>query len=234
MLPRVILHNALSVDGRMDWVTPDLGQFYDLASRFAEDATLVGSNTVLTAMGDADEEEASLPTEEGSSDTRPLLVIPDSRGRVRNWQYLRKQPYWRAAVALCSRSTPEEYLRYLREQHVDCITTGDDHADLRTALEELNARYGVKTVRADCGGTLNGALLRAGLVDEISILIDPILIGGNAPRYLFQAPDLTSAEGVIRLKLAHVEKLKADTLWLRYEIVRSQPSAGSESGQARR
>jgi len=220
MLPRVILHNALSVDGRMDWVTPDLGQFYDLASRFAEDATLVGSNTMLTAMGDAEEEEAPLPTGEEPSDTRPLLVIPDSRGRVRNWQYLRKQPYWRAAVALCSRSTPEEYLLYLREQHVDCITTGDDHVDLRTALEELNTRFGVKTVRADCGGTLNGALLRAGLVDEISILIDPVLIGGITPHYLFQAPDLTSADGVVPLRLLHLERVGADTVWLRYEVVR--------------
>ena len=45
MLPRVIIHNQASVDGRMDWVVPDLGLFYGIASRFGEEATLAGSNT---------------------------------------------------------------------------------------------------------------------------------------------------------------------------------------------
>jgi 2,5-diamino-6-(ribosylamino)-4(3H)-pyrimidinone 5'-phosphate reductase len=88
------------------------------------------------------------------------------------------------------------------------------------ALEELNARYGVRTVRVDSGGTLNGVLLRAGLVDEVSVLIGPCLVGGTTPRSIFRAPDLTSSEGVVELKLTHVEKLKGDVVWLRYEVVR--------------
>jgi 2,5-diamino-6-(ribosylamino)-4(3H)-pyrimidinone 5'-phosphate reductase len=46
MLPRVILHNAVSLDGRIDWLTPDVGLFYELASRWKEDATLASSNTI--------------------------------------------------------------------------------------------------------------------------------------------------------------------------------------------
>ena len=42
-MPQVILHNAVSVDGRIDWITPELGVFYGLASRWKEDATLAGS-----------------------------------------------------------------------------------------------------------------------------------------------------------------------------------------------
>jgi 2,5-diamino-6-(ribosylamino)-4(3H)-pyrimidinone 5'-phosphate reductase len=29
MLPRVILHNAVSIDGRIDWLDPDIGLLYD-------------------------------------------------------------------------------------------------------------------------------------------------------------------------------------------------------------
>ena len=224
MLPRVILHNEVSLDGRFDWVTPDLGQFYKLASRWKEDATLAGSETLLSAYPeeqiDAEDVEGAQPPEKNPDDTRPLLVVPDSRGRLRNWHLLRKEPYWRDVVALCSRSTPEAYLDYLSERHVEYIVSGDDRVDLRTALEDLNALYGVELVRVDSGGSLNGALLRAGLVDEVSLLIDPCLVGGTTRRSVFQAADLNSSDGVIQLRLVHFEKVRGDVVWLRYEVVK--------------
>ncbi len=87
-------------------------------------------------------------------------------------------------------------------------------------MEELNSRYGVGVVRADCGGTLNGVLLRAGLVDEISLVVSPCLIGGTTPSSIFVAPDLASAEGTISLRLIGVETLRGDVVWLRYEVVK--------------
>jgi 2,5-diamino-6-(ribosylamino)-4(3H)-pyrimidinone 5'-phosphate reductase len=221
MLPRVILHNAISLDGRFDWFMPNMGLFYELAPRWNEDATLVGSETILHPPEEVppDDDSVSEPPASDPNDTRPLLVVPDSRGRVRNWQFLQKQPYWRRMVSLCTRATPKPHLDYLKQRHVDVIMAGDDRVDLRAALERLNADYGVKVVRVDSGGTLNGALLRAGLVDEVSVLVHPALVGGTSPRSLFRAPDLTSPDGVIPLKLTHVEQLASDFVWLRYEVV---------------
>jgi 2,5-diamino-6-(ribosylamino)-4(3H)-pyrimidinone 5'-phosphate reductase len=225
MLPRVILHNGASLDGRMDWYTGDVGLYYELAARWQADAMLTGSNTVLAAyaaqeMPEGDDKEAYEPPESGPDHPRPLLVIVDSRGRVRNWQRIRKEPYFRDAIALCSHSTPKTYLSYLQERHIEVILAGDDRVDLRLALEELNARHRVKVVRVDSGGILNGVLLRAGLVDEVSVIVDPCLVGGTTPRSIFTAPDLTSAEGVIPLKLIQVENVKGDTVWLRYEVIK--------------
>ena len=224
MLPRVIVHSTVSVDGRMDWFTPDIGLYYEIAARFDEDAMLSGSNTILAMpMEEEKPEEADQISERPEVDAdaaRRLLVVVDSRGRVQNWQFLRKQPYWRDVVALCSSSTPQSYLRYLERQHVDSIITGDERVDLRAALEELNGRYGVQAVRVDSGGILNGLLLRAGLVDEVSVLIDPSLVGGTSPRSIFTAPDLTSSEGVIGLRLVHFERSESDVVWLRYEVVK--------------
>jgi 2,5-diamino-6-(ribosylamino)-4(3H)-pyrimidinone 5'-phosphate reductase len=132
-------------------------------------------------------------------------------------------------VALCSKSTPEDYLEYLKQRHIDCIVTGEDHVDLRTALEELCSRYAVRVVRADAGGTLNGLLLRQGLVNEVSVLIYPSLVGGETTSSIFRAPDLPAAadgapgqgaEGTISLQLMKTEKLKGDVMWLRYEVRR--------------
>jgi 2,5-diamino-6-(ribosylamino)-4(3H)-pyrimidinone 5'-phosphate reductase len=222
MLPRVILHNAVSLDGRIDWIAADVGLFYELAARWSEDASLAGSDTMLNPPDEVPPEDDSAfePPQRDPGDRRPLLVIPDSRGRVRTWHFWRRQPYWRDMLALCSRATPREYLDYLEKRHVEYIVAGDDRVDLRRALEELNARYGVRVVRADSGGTLNGVLLRAGLVDEVSLLVHPSLVGGVSPRSMFRAADLTGPEGVIPLRLTHVEQLSGDVVWLRYEVVK--------------
>jgi len=223
MLPHVILHIGMSIDGRIDWGVGDEGLYYELAAHFNADVMLTGSRTMLTAYASQDipqEDDEPLESRELHPLHVPLLVVVDSRGQVRGWSQIKKEPYWRNAMALCSRSTPLEYLDYLQKRHVEYVVMGDERVDLRAALEELNARYGVKTVRVDSGGILNGALLRAGLVDEVSVLIGPCLVGGTTPRSIFVAPDLTSAEGVIPLKLIHMEAVRGDTIWLRYEAVR--------------
>lgn len=227
MLPRVILHNAVSVDGRIDWFSADIELFYELTSGWKEDATMAGSETLLKAYQDStdqsDEEPEIISTEK--DDSKPLLVVPDSKGRIKNWRQLKRELYWRDAVAFVSNSTPKEYLDYLKNEGVEYIMAGENKVDFRTALEQLNEKYGVELVRVDSGGTLNGVLLREGLVDEVSILVHPSLVGGLKPQSMFRAPDLTSEEGVIQLKMINIQKAKDDIVWLMYEVVKD---AGEE------
>ena len=70
----------------------------------------------------------------------------------------------------------------------------------------------------DSGGTLNGVLLREGVVDEVSLLIDPSLVGGTSPRSVFVAPELASPDDVIGARLTHVEDLGNGVVWLRYDV----------------
>jgi len=220
-LPRVIVYNAVSADGRFDWFTPDIGQFYKLVPTWREDVTLVGSNTLLGAKASElpDDEEAFEPPKPDPRDKRPLLVVVDSRGRVRKWDALRKAGYWRSVAAICSRTTPKEYRDYLKRRHIDCIVAGKDHVRPRVALEKLRARYSARTVRIDSGGTLNGVFLRAGLVTEVNLLVHPQLVGGTTPKSMYRAEDLTSAKGVIDLKLIRVRKIRNRLVWLRYKVL---------------
>jgi len=221
MLPRVVIHNAVSVDGRIDWFTPNIDKFYDLTSTWAEEATLAGSDTLLGAYAETQESsEFDEPFQKDPDDTRPLLIVPDSKGRLRIWHLLRKEPYWRDAVALCSESTPKEYLEYLKKMNVEYIIAGDEKVDFRGALEEINNRYKINNVRVDSGGTLNGILLRAGLVDEVSVLIHPFLVGGMTPSSLFRAADLISTEGVISLKVIKINLIEPDLIWMRFEVLK--------------
>lgn len=51
-------------------------------------------------------------------------------------------------------------------------------------------------------------------------LISTFLVGGITPKTIFHAPDLTSAKGVINLRLSHFKKLKCNIFWLRYKVVK--------------
>ena len=57
MLPRVILHNEVGVDRRIDWFSPNIGQYYGLVARWQVDAILAGSDTMLSYQGELRGEE---------------------------------------------------------------------------------------------------------------------------------------------------------------------------------
>jgi 2,5-diamino-6-(ribosylamino)-4(3H)-pyrimidinone 5'-phosphate reductase len=196
----------------MDHLDVDLGLYYSLISTWNEDLTLCGSETMIQAAWDGFEHD-------GATDpTKPLLAVVDSRGRVKNWKRFAPSPYWREALALCSRSTPQEHIRYLKEEGIDTIVEGEDKVDVKAALERLAGERSVKVVRVDSGGTLNGVLLRAGVVSEVSVLVHPQLIGGTSSSGLFRAPDLGATDRPIGLELMSSRKLKGGTVWLRYRM----------------
>jgi 2,5-diamino-6-(ribosylamino)-4(3H)-pyrimidinone 5'-phosphate reductase len=226
MLPRVLVHVAASVDGRIDWIDVDLGLHYGLAARWRPDCMLTGADTILAdpdyapdADGDVCRPAGQAAADDEADDARPRLVVVDSRGRVRNWGALHGVPYWREPTALCSRSTPADYLEYLERRGVATVVAGDDRVELRVALEQLAERFGVRRVQVDSGGTLHGALLRAGLVHEVSVLVHPALVGGSSPRWWYPAPDLSGPDGIVPLRLTDVEKVGDGVVWLRYDVV---------------
>jgi 2,5-diamino-6-(ribosylamino)-4(3H)-pyrimidinone 5'-phosphate reductase len=230
MLPHVTLYNEISLDGKIAGFEGDIGRYYTRSFRWHADAILVGGRTALSFGPPEPEAERvavlPLPPKEpvypGFEDLvyepRPLIVIPDSRGQVLNWQAIHAQPWYRDPVALVSRATPPDYLAYLQRRHVATIVAGDDHVDLVAAFETLAARFGVRSILADCGGTLNGALLQAGLVDEIALILNPSLVGDLNIQIVYRPLDTPA--GPIQLRLAEVERLDDGAVWLRYEVVK--------------
>jgi 2,5-diamino-6-(ribosylamino)-4(3H)-pyrimidinone 5'-phosphate reductase len=75
----------------------------------------------------------------------------------------------------------------------------------------------VRTVRVDSGGRLNAALLRAGLVDEASLLVHPALVGerGTLPLIFGR---LAAPLGATSLGSPSVESLPGGVVWLRYHV----------------
>ena len=86
--------------------------------------------------------------------------------------------------------------------------------DLAAALRALGEREGAEVVRVDSGGALIGALLRGGLVDELSLLVHPRVTGaagdhswhGSSPTPTLPLERLTS------------EAFEDGLVWLRYRV----------------
>ena len=219
MKPKVVLYTAISLDGRTTGFSVDMSLFYSLAQQWGENASLVGCDTLLNAPDEIPEEtesEAAIDTP-SADDPRPILVVPDSRGRLRSWHYWKKQPYWKYCVALCTKRTPPDHLEYLKRRDIKTLIVGTEHVDFGQALEELKRQFRVTLIRVDSGGTLNGLLLRAGLVDELHLLVHPALVGGINQKTFFTDlnPDV---KGEIPLRFLDSKLQKRGVLLLSYAV----------------
>lgn len=228
--PRVTVYNETSIDGKLTGFAGDGVRYYRRGFRWRSDAILMGSATAQ-AFGPAEtpEQQAGAgpdvdpaPVYPGFEDLvyepRPVLVIPDSRAVVRNWRHAQAQPWYGAMVALVSRHTRPEYPAYLERRGVGHLTAGEDHVDLAGALEQLADRYDVGSIQTDGGGALNGALLAAGLVDEIALILTPRVAGRPDATSLVRLPRGLGDDG-LPLRLTEVETLDDGAIWLRYELV---------------
>jgi len=234
VLPRVLIHTAVSADGRTIGFDVDMGQFYGAVADWGADCMLTGADTIVLAPEYVPDDPSS-PAPEVEPSNAHLLAVVDSRGRVHNWRWLKQfTQFWRDPLALVSRATPGEYVEEVRCAGCDVLVAGDEHVDLHAALELLAAERGVTRVRVDSGGALSGALLRAGLVHEISLMVYPVLVGG-ADEHTFNrlltsasvpddlatgAGDASAASAAPHaLRLVDAQPLDGDVTRLRYDVV---------------
>ena len=70
----------------------------------------------------------------------------------------------------------------MRARGISYLIVGDAHVDLPVAISLSRSELGVTTVVCTGDGRLGGALLRAGLVDEVDVDLLPVVIGGWGSR----------------------------------------------------
>jgi riboflavin biosynthesis pyrimidine reductase len=119
-------------------------------------------------------------------------------------------------IAVLGERVSDEYLAFLRGRGVSFVLAGKDDVDLALALEKIGARFGVRTLMLEGGGRVNGGMLAAGLIDEVSILVVPVADGLAGIPSLFDV-DAGSASPR-RLTLEAVERRSGEMLWLRYQV----------------
>ncbi len=80
-------------------------------------------------------------------------------------------------IEVLSENVKDEFLVYLRSVGVSYIFAGKNEIDVSVALEKLYDLFGIKKLLLEGGSKLNGSFLKAGLVNELSLVIANTLQG---------------------------------------------------------
>jgi riboflavin biosynthesis pyrimidine reductase len=123
-------------------------------------------------------------------------------------------------VAVLTSQVSDAHLAGLRKDGVSYIFAGDRELDLSLALDILHRELGVERLLVEGGGGANGAFLRAGLIDEISLVIFPAVDGAKGAPSVFDSTQHAAEmrAPVAALELAHHEVLDGGAVWLRYRL----------------
>lgn len=155
-------------DGRSQWITGEAARDDGHAWRRRAGAILTGAGTAVT-------DDPRLDVRHVATEVQPLRVVVDSRLRTPAHARVFDPPG--TALVYCARAEPTAAAA-LRSRQVEVIElpSADGAVDLAAALKDLAAR-GVNELHVEAGPTLNGALLRAGWIDEFLVYVAPKLLG---------------------------------------------------------
>lgn len=96
-------------------------------------------------------------------------------------------------ITVLTEKVSPHYLAHLRAAGISYLFAGPDRIDLRMVLDKLASAFPIKTLLLEGGGKINGSMLQAGLIDELSILIAPFADGSNGTPTLFDLPTTLAA-----------------------------------------
>lgn len=74
-----------------------------------------------------------------------------------------------------------QYLTYLQTMGIPYIFAGDTEIDIEEALFKLKVYFRIQKLLLEGGSILNGAFQRAGVIDELSLVVDPVIGGEGKP-----------------------------------------------------
>ena len=228
--PKIICHILQSVDGNIDgdfFTLPELSPAYRAFSRIREeyacDAVISGATTAAEIYRGRFVD--NLPT---SSERWPrtdwkarqadrYAVVIDGTGSVR-WESgsVERRGEKLHVIVVLQENASDAYISHLRKAGVSYIFAGKDSLDLPLAARKLKELFGIQSMLLSGGGVVDWSFLQAGLIDEISLVVPPVIDGGVRLPSAFDNSPLAVCHTPVALHLTDVQRLEGDALWLRY------------------
>lgn len=225
--PRVICHMISSLDGRIivqRWGSDLSGraEYEATAATFEAQAWLCGRVTMEKDFTKGRQPDLRLGAGAAPLDRADFVaphqatsfaIAVDAHGKLG----------WESAdldgdhlIVVLTQQVGDEYLAYLRRLGISYVFGGPKTLDFARVLARLGELFPIRTILLEGGGHLNGSLLKAGLVDELSLLHYPVIDGAAASATVFeQGSDPGPAP---RLQLLSVAQRPHGIVWLRYQV----------------
>jgi len=186
-------------DGRSQWITGAAARQDGHAWRRRAGAVLTGIGTVRT--DDPQLDVRLVPTR-----LQPMRVVLDSHFATPPSARLLAVP---GRVLVVGAVDLPDRMAALREAGADVMLLpgADGRTDLPALLDRL-AADGVGELHVEAGALLNGALLAAGLVDELLVYLAPKLIGPGLG--MAQLPTLASLGDAVQMQFSGFQQVGED------------------------
>lgn len=227
-----------SVDGRLlpsRWTPPFDGtgsgilfkEYATLGRRLETDAWMFGKATsreMLPYKFVAKDSEHPQPGKihEGNRDSSRTFVTIDPDADI---FYISDKLRGDNIVTVLGTNASNDYFEMLEEKGISYAVLSDP-TDLTSVMEILHESFGIRKISLQGGGIINGAMLAAGLIDELSLVVYPGIDGLAGSPSIFGSPGLPGslpAEGQ-SLELISAESLENGIVWLRYRFHRDTES----------
>ena len=206
MRPFVRVKLAMSLDGRTalangasQWITGEAARADGQRWRARSSAILTGRGTVL-----ADDPRLTVRLPVGTDFAPPLRVVLDRRLSTPVGSHVLDA----TAPTLLMHEPDAAVPEHLAAVECESVETHSQGLDLGEVLHRL-AERSCNEVHVEAGPTLGGALLAAGLVDELLIYMAPVLLG-DAARPLLHLPTLAEMDARWRLQIFDQRMLGSD------------------------
>lgn len=187
-------------DGESKWITSEAAREDVQRWRARSSAIVTGISTVLS-------DDPAMTVRLPGTERQPLRVIIDTNLSTPATAKILQQPGRTLIMTASQDEAARVQLQEAGAQIVQLPQQGN-HIDLRAVLEELT-ELEVNEVLLETGATLSGAMLEAGLIDELIIYMAPLLMG-DAARPLFKLPQLAKMQDRIELELREVRAVGKD------------------------
>ncbi|MBP3442768.1 MAG: dihydrofolate reductase family protein [Clostridia bacterium] len=96
-------------------------------------------------------------------------------------------------IEVLTEQVDERYLAYLESMEIPYIFAGEDEIDVELALFKLKNIIGCETLLLEGGSVVNGYFQRADVIDELSLVVAPI-VAGKDDKPLFTDSSLADFE----------------------------------------
>ncbi|MCK5382762.1 MAG: bifunctional diaminohydroxyphosphoribosylaminopyrimidine deaminase/5-amino-6-(5-phosphoribosylamino)uracil reductase RibD [Gammaproteobacteria bacterium] len=201
---------AMSVDGRTAMASGESRWITAAAARADVQQLRARSDAIMTGIGTLLADDPSLNVRIDGMDEsyrQPLRVILDSRLRTPPDAKLLDLP---GETLIVTGAVDADNEARLTRTGIRIVTlpTQDGQLDLPAVLQYLGTLQ-INEVHLEAGATLCGALLQAGLLDELVIYMAPHLMG-NAAHGLFALPGLEQMSQRIKLSITDVRAVGDD------------------------
>jgi diaminohydroxyphosphoribosylaminopyrimidine deaminase/5-amino-6-(5-phosphoribosylamino)uracil reductase len=183
-------------NGASQWITGPEARADGHRWRARACAILTGSGTVLA-------DDPQLTVRVAGVSRQPLRVVVDSR--LETPVTAQVLP---ALIVTASQDAGRRAALTAAGAEILDLPDGAGRVDLAALLAEL-AQRGINEVHSEGGAGLNGALLAAGLVDELLLYLAPCLLGDRA-QGAFALPSLTDLATRPQLKIHDSRALGGD------------------------